>query len=169
LGKVADTIEYRTFQHNALHSGQSAQIFIKNQLIGIIGALQPMLLREYDLTQPAYVFELYLSRISAKKRVKFTKISKFPVVKRDISLLIEQKIPVYEVINCIKNEAQTLLCNLELFDLYQGEGIDLGKKSLALGLTFQTSSSTLTEEEVESVMTRIVSALYSEFGATLRE
>ena len=169
LGNGADTIEYRTFQHNALHSGQSAQIFIKNQLIGIIGALQPMLLREYDLTQPAYVFELYLSRISAKKRVKFTKISKFPVVKRDISLLIEQKIPVYEVINCIINEAQTLLSNLELFDLYQGEGIDLGKKSLALGLTFQTSSSTLTEEEVESVMARIVSALYSEFGATLRE
>ena len=169
LGNGADNIEYRTFQHNALHSGQSAQIFIKNQLIGIIGALQPMLLREYGLTQPALIFELYLKRISAKKPLKFTKISKFPVVKRDISLLIEQKIPVHEVMNCIKNEAQTLLSNLELFDLYQGEGIDLGKKSLALGLTFQTSSSTLTEEEVESVMNRIVTALYSEFGATLRE
>ena len=169
LGNGADNIEYRTFQHNALHSGQSAQIFIKNQLIGIIGALQPMLLREYGLTQPALVFELYLKRISAKKPLKFTKISKFPVVKRDISLLIEQKFPVHEVMNCIKNEAQTLLSNLELFDLYQGEGIDLGKKSLALGLTFQTSSSTLTEEEVESVMNRIVTALYSEFGATLRE
>jgi phenylalanyl-tRNA synthetase beta chain len=169
MGTGAVDTEYRPFQHPALHSGQSAQIFIENQPIGIIGALHPLLLKEFGLTQGAYVFELQLSEISAKKPVKFAKISKFPVVKRDISLLVEQKIPVHDIINRIESESIELLSNLELFDLYQGEGIDLGKKSLALGLTFQRSSSTLTEEEVESVMVRILRALNSEFGATLRE
>ncbi|MFT5134373.1 MAG: phenylalanyl-tRNA synthetase beta chain [Gammaproteobacteria bacterium] len=164
-----EEIEYRIFQHSALHSGQSAQIFIKNQLIGMIGALHPRLMKAFDLRLPTFVFELDLSQISLKKAIKFTKTSKFPIVKRDISILVEQQIPVFAVMNCIKKESKELLNNLELFDLYQGEGIDLEKKSLALGLTFQKSSSTLTEEEVESVMVRILNALFSEFGATLRE
>jgi phenylalanyl-tRNA synthetase beta chain len=162
-------LEYRVNQHPALHPGQSAEIFLENQSIGIIGALHPVLLKEFDLTQQAYVFELSLSAISVKKPLKFTKISKFPTVKRDISLLIDAQVPVQKVRKLIESEAFPLLNNLELFDLYQGEGIDIEKKSLALGLTFQASSSTLTEEEVETVMKTILMALNSEFGATLRK
>ena len=84
-------------------------------------------------------------------------------------MLIDKDISLSEVQKCIREVADSLLSNLELFDLYQGEGIDLGKKSLALGLTFQASSSTLTEEEVGSVIDRIVNTLHSEFGATLRD
>jgi phenylalanyl-tRNA synthetase beta chain len=169
VGLGDEDVEYRAFQHPALHSGQSAQIFYKNQLIGIAGALHPLLMKEFDLNQAVFLFELDLSLISAKKAVKFTKPSKFPIVKRDISVLVEKEVVVDELLKCIKSEANELLSNLELFDLYRGEGIDIEKKSLALGLTFQTSSSTLTEEEVESVMDKILKALYSEFGATLRE
>jgi len=169
LGMGEQDIDYRAFKHHALHLGQSAQIFINNQLIGYAGALHPSLMKEYDLVHPAFIFELDLLSISSKNRLKFTKISKFPTVKRDISLLIDREIPVARVMKCIKSEAKALLTNLELFDLYRGEGIDIEKKSLALGLTFQTSSSTLREEEVEGVMRSILAALYSEFGATLRE
>ena len=169
VGLGEEDVEYRAFPHPALHSGQSAQIFFKNQLIGIAGALHPLLMKEFDLNQPVFLFELDLSLISSKKRLKFRKPSKFPVVKRDISVLVGKEIAVEEVIKCIKSEANELLTNLELFDLYQGEGIDIEKKSLALGLTFQASSSTLTEVEVESVIVRILNTLYSEFGATLRE
>ncbi len=168
-GRGSVEIKYVDNQHNALHPGQSAEIFIGNQAIGIIGALHPLMLKEFDLVQAAYVFELNLSSICVKTPVKFTKISKFPTVKRDISLLVDLNIPVHDITNCIETEASALLDNLELFDLYQGEGIDIEKKSLALGLTFQTSSSTLTEEEVETVMERILTALNSEFGATLRK
>ena len=168
-GRGAVEMEYRDNLHPALHPGQSAEIFVENQSIGIIGALHPRLIKEIDLSQQAFVFELKLSHISSKKTVKFTKISKFPTVKRDISLLLDKDIAVQNVINVIEKQAQELLCNLELFDLYQGEGIDIEKKSLALGLTFQTSSSTLREEEVETVMDRILMALNSEFGATMRK
>jgi phenylalanyl-tRNA synthetase beta chain len=167
IGKVQ--LDYRSNQHPALHPGQSAEIFIENQSIGLIGALHPALIKELDLNQHVFVFELKLSEINVKKPLKFTKISKFPTVKRDISLLVDRLIPVQDIINLIKSEASELLTNLELFDLYQGEGIDIEKKSLALGLTFQTSSSTLTEEEIETVMDRILIALKSEFGATLRK
>jgi len=169
LGAGTARLNYRPIQHPALHPGQSTEIFIENQSIGLMGALHPKILKEFDLKQATYVFELELSRISAKKPVKFTKISKFPIIKRDISLLIDRDIPVNRVMNCIESEASGLLRNLELFDLYEGEGIDIEKKSLALGLTFQGSSSTLRDEEVESVIARILTALYSEFGATLRE
>ena len=162
-------LEYRSNQHPALHPGQSTEIFIENQAIGVIGALHPRLINELDLNQQIFVFELNLSEITSEKSLKFTKISKFPTVKRDISLLVDRLIPVQDIINRIKSEASELLANLELFDLYQGEGIDIEKKSLALGLTFQTSSSTLTEEEVETVLDRILMALNSEFGATLRK
>ncbi len=169
IGCGVQGLEYRKYEHISLHPGQSAQIFIENQLIGLVGAIHPETLTRYGLSQATFFFELDLSLISEKKPVKFEKFSKYPGVKRDISVLIEEEIAVDRVLTCIKSEAKSLLHNLELFDLYQGEGIDLGKKSLALGLTFQTSSSTLTEEEVGSVMSRIMSALYSEFGATLRE
>ncbi len=168
-GNGADKIKYAAIQHAVLHPGQSTEIFIENQSVGLMGALHPSLLKEFDLPQTAHVFELELSKITAKKILKYTKISKFPTVKRDISLLVDRDIAIDKIISCIESEALELLNNLELFDLYQGEGIDIEKKSLALGLTFQGSSSTLRDEEVESVMLRILAALHSEFGATLRE
>ncbi len=98
-----------------------------------------------------------------------TKLSKFPSTRRDISIAVNREVLVEEIIKNIKSTAFGLLNNLELFDVYQGEGIDIGKKSLALGLTFQGSSSTLTDEEAEAMLDKILTALHSEFGATLRE
>jgi len=83
--------------------------------------------------------------------------------------VVEAKITLDQVIKCIKNATTGTLINLELFDVYQGEGIDLGKKSLAMGLTFQGSSSTLTDEEVEASMGVVLSRLKNELGGTLRE
>ena len=70
---------------------------------------------------------------------------------------------------CARNEGSDLLTNLELFDVYQGEGIEKGKKSLALGLTFQATSSTLKDEEVETIMENVIDGLHNKFGAKLRE
>lgn len=100
---------------------------------------------------------------------KFKKISKFPAVKRDLAIVLDEGIPAARVLECIRSGAPEYLINLQLFDVYQGEGIDLGKKSLALGLTFQGSSSTLTEADIEAVMGDILARLGQEIGATLRE
>ena len=166
---LENRLEYREFSHPALHPGQSAQVCLENQVIGCVGSIHPALAEDYGLTEPVLVFELNLSLISSKSLPKYEKFSKFPSVRRDISVLIEKHISLSEVQKCIREVADSLLSNLELFDLYQGEGIDPMKKSLALGLTFQASSSTLTEEEVERVLSQVLDTLYKKFGATLRD
>ena len=162
-------MDYQRFQHPALHPGKSAKIYLNNQELGFIGALHPAITQEFELKQATFVFEIKMQAIASKENVKFTKISKYPSVKRDISILIDEGIGLAELDKCIKNAASENLHNLELFDVYQGEGIDSKKKSLALGLTFQGSSSTLTEEEVENAISEVLVALHSKFGATLRE
>lgn len=164
-----DDVEFRRANHPALHPGQSAAIFFENQQIGYAGALHPAIQSSLELVQTPYVFELHIQSISIQIAAKYRKISKFPAVKRDLAIVIGTDISLNQVINCIKKAGSEALVNLELFDVYQGEGIDLGKKSVALGLTFQGSSSTLTDEDVEAYMGEILSSLRSEVGGVLRE
>jgi len=107
--------------------------------------------------------------LSQQKTAKFRKLSKFPAVKRDLAIVVDENITADQVLSCIRQIAPDGLINLQLFDVYRGEGIDLGKKSLALDLTFQRSSSTLTDEEVDTTLGEILSRLNSELGGTLRE
>ena len=162
-------VHFRSTRHHALHPGLSAEIFFGNQAIGLVGALHPALQQALELPQQAYLFELHVNRISRQLTTRYKKISKYPVVKRDLAVVVSVDIPVEKVMQCIKETVPDMLINLELFDVYQGEGIDLGKKSLAMGLTFQRSSSTLTDEEVEVGMGKILSRLQNELGGTLRE
>ncbi|MCZ6525604.1 MAG: phenylalanine--tRNA ligase subunit beta [Gammaproteobacteria bacterium] len=163
------TVSYRNISHSALHPGQSIEILQENQVVGLMGSIHPAILTDLDIAQPTFVFELYLSRISGKSTVKFTKLTKFPSIRRDIAILVDDDVAVSDILKCIESCSSKWLDNLELFDVYQGEGIDIEKKSLALGLTFQRSSSTLVDEEVEGMMRNIIYTLHSEFGATLRE
>ena len=165
----AGEIRFRPAQHPALQGGRTAQLLRDSQELGFIGAVHPRHLRWLDIPHPVYVFEIDLQLIPSKSGLKYEKISKYPSVRRDLSMLVEVDLPVAEVLQVIESSAGDSLYNLELFDLYRGEGIDLGKKSLTLGLTFQRYSSTLTDEEVDSLMALILNALQEKFGATLRE
>ncbi|MBF8268482.1 MAG: phenylalanine--tRNA ligase subunit beta [Gammaproteobacteria bacterium] len=168
-GDDVSAISYRTINHTALHPGQSAEIFYNNQRIGVCGALHPRLLQVLEIPMPVMVFELDCSAISMRQSRKYKKMSKFPTVRRDISILVAKELPVEKIMDTIKSASPTLLCNLELFDVYHGEGIDILKKSLALSLTFQASSNTLTDEAVEGEVRSILAALNSEFDSKLRE
>ena len=162
-------IEYKITEHSALHPGQSAEIFYKNQMVGLIGALHPGVQLELELPHQAFVFELYIRGISKKIAPRYQKISKFPGINRDIAIVVDEGVSLANIMHCIRKSAPDTLINLELFDVYRGEGIDLGKKSLALGLTFQGSSSTLTDEEVEETMGEILASLKEGLGGVLRE
>jgi len=162
-------VDFKPVQHPALHAGQAAAVMVNNEEIGCLGALHPRHLRALDIPRPTYLFELEMSRIPSKKQVKYTNLSKYPSVRRDLSVLVDETIAVGALLQHMKSLAGDYLINLQLFDLYRGEGIDLGKKSLTLGLTFQRSSSTLTDEEVDSLMALILNSLKEKFGATLRE
>ncbi|MBI4005576.1 MAG: phenylalanine--tRNA ligase subunit beta [Gammaproteobacteria bacterium] len=162
-------IEYRSTTHPALHPGQSAEIILADQYIGYTGALHPAIQMNLEIPQQVYMFELQVNGISTKITPKYRKLSKFPTVRRDLAIVVKENIPVADIMRCIRKLSPEVLINLELFDVYQGEGIDLGKKSLALGLTFQKSSSTLIDKEVEAIMGKILNRLRKEFDAILRE
>ena len=156
-------------QHATLHPGRSAEIILNNQSIGILGAVHPAILKHLDIVQTVYVFELKLDAFSEMITPLYRKLSKFPSIRRDLSIVLDRQISAAEVLKCVRSSASELLENLELFDLYMGEGIDIEKKSLALGLTFQGTSSTLIDKEVDDLVRSILHALQSQFGATLRE
>ena len=162
-------LQYKQSTHQALHPGRSAEIFINNQYIGSIGSIHPGILKQLEIPSDVYAFELELLNLPAIRPIKYVKISKYPSIRRDLAVVLDEGINYENIAKCVQNQASDLLENLELFDVYQGEGIDIGKKSLALGLTFQGTSSTLTDGMVEELLDKVLSALNTEFGATLRE
>lgn len=155
-------------QHRSLHPGQSA-IITAHGVIGALGALHHDLIKDYDLKGPVYVFELDWDFLTRPNVPQYRPLSKFPSVRRDLSLSLARSITAEEVLDCVRKGAPAALRDLQLFDVYQGEGIDSGKKSIALGLIFQESSSTLIDGDVEAMVADIVGRLASELGAALRE
>ena len=153
----------------ALHPGQSARIQVDGKSVGWIGVLHPSLTQAVELTGNPVIFEVSLEAILHANVAKFAEISKFPSIRRDIAIIVDEQITVQKVQECVENSAGKLLNKVVLFDMYQGKGIDSGRKSLALGLTLSDSSRTLMEEDVEAVLGKVVSALNNKLGAVLRE
>ena len=141
--------------HPALHPGQTAAIVQGDERIGLLGALHPALASELKLPA-AVVFELRLDSISTGTVPKFRALSRFPVVRRDLSLVLPEAIPVSAVLECIEEAGVGTLENLELFDVYVGEGIDSRMKSISLALTFQSRSRTLDDTGVNAALSVIV-------------
>ncbi len=162
-------VKFIPIEEKSFHPGQTARILLGDKNIGVIGALHPGTQADLGISKPIYAFELDLAAICSEKSIKFVEISKFPSIRRDLSLVLDGTINASHVSDCIEKTASELLKNLELFDVYVGEGIELGKKSLTFGLTFQRSSSTLVDTEVDALIEDILAQLQTEFGATLRE
>ena len=162
-------VEIRLGQHPALHPGQCAAVLRQGAQIGLFGALHPELQAKLGLDTPVFLFELSMAGLSLAEIPRFREISKYPSVRRDLAVVVAESTPAQAVRDCVASAAGGLLANLELFDEYHGEGIDFGRKSLALALTLQDSSRTLNEEAAEAVIQRVVAALRSELGAQLRQ
>ena len=99
---------------------------------------------------------------------RFEDIPKFPSIKRDLAIVVDEGVDAQTVSDCIRRASTTLLTNLKLFDVYQGKGIDSGRKSLAFSLTLQDNERTLTDQDVDVAIDDILSTLNQELGATLR-
>ncbi len=164
-----DEVSFVKAEHAALHPGQSAQIFKKNQPIGWVGALHPNTLKQLDIEPVVYVFELDQQNLLEGAIPAFQPLSRFPEVRRDLALLVREDIAVEELVNSIKSATSEIIQEILLFDVYTGTGIEDGLKSVALGLILQGFSSTLKDEDVEEEIIRIVTVLNERYGATLRE
>ena len=139
-----------------LHPGQSAMISVNNDVVGLIGRVHPELSKE-----AVYVMEINLDKLLAKKtgKMKYKEISKYPTVKKDLSIVVDKDVESSQIAMQIKKAAGSLLLNSEVFDLYTGKGIDEGKKSLAYSLTFGANDRTLTDEEINSILDKIIDKL----------
>lgn len=162
---------FKAVRHPSLHPGQTAQIYTADmtKTCGFVGKLSPDVQAKFGLDSSVILFELSLNALKGAKLPSFSEISRFPSIRRDLALEFDVNLPSSDVLASAKKHAGPLLVNLELFDEYRGEGIDSGRKSLALGLTFQESSRTLNDRDVESAVEQVVSALTQEFGAKLRQ
>ena len=155
-------------RHPGLHPGQCADIHRLNQPVGHVGRLAPDIQQKLDIRYPVYLFELETGAILNRKLPRSTPISRFPEVRRDIALIVNQAVTYSRLRLCVQAASDETLINLKLFDVYQGKGIDPGSKSLALGLTFQHPSRTLTDTEVNDAVGRIIAHLEAELAAQLR-
>jgi phenylalanyl-tRNA synthetase beta chain len=169
LSFSANESTFAAAEHPALHPGQSACIKQNGKIVGWLGALHPEVQKALDIEQRVYVFELKQSAIENNSIPVFSTLSRFPEVRRDLAILVDEDIPVADILSVINAESSDLVKETQLFDIYQGKGVEEGRKSVAFGLILQEFSRTLTDQEVESEIQSIVSTLNQQFAATLRE
>ncbi|EPP3357973.1 phenylalanine--tRNA ligase subunit beta [Acinetobacter baumannii] len=160
-------VEYVRSERPWLHPGQSAEILVDGQSIGYLGRLHPSLENELDLST-TWVAELDQAAVLQSYVSNFTELSRFPSVRRDIALLISDNINVRDIQQLIEKTGGELLDSTWLFDVYTGQGVEEGKRSLAFALLWQHPSRTLEDAEIKSGMDNIIQVLENTYQATLR-
>jgi len=168
LTAQAEAFSVTSGKHPALHPGQTAELSINGQVIGIFGALHPQLQKQLDLAQPVYLFEIQQQPLLNTCLPKYNVLSKHPEVRRDLAIIVDQTVPVAHLEDKVLSIAGNNLVKLKVFDVYVGEGIDPHRKSVALGLTFQHPSRTLNDDEITVSLEAVRESLEKTFNATLR-
>ena len=168
LCSVDASISFEKAEHAALHPGQTAQIVKNGEIIGYLGAIHPKLQKYLDLNGPVYLFELCLNEAVKGVISRFTEVSKYPEVRRDLAIVIDQQVPFESVRSEVIAHAGQDLVNVVLFDVYAGDNLGKGLKSLGLALVWQRTDRTLNDEEINQAFESIVSALNTKFGANIR-
>jgi len=161
-------VAFRNTQLAWLHPGQAAMVSIDGVDIGWAGSVHPSILKHMEIKNPVLAFELDINILSKREIACTKEISRFPSIRRDLALLVPEKIGFAEIRSNVVDLAGDLLTNLVLFDLYSGQNVEKGYKSLAIGLILQNVSCTLTDEVVDSLVQNIVQGLESRLDAQLR-
>jgi len=162
-------INFEATSHPALQNGQVANIIRDSQVIGVLGKLHPAIAKSFDLNKNVLLFELDAALAFASDVPKSASVSKFPAIRRDIAVVVDEKIAAADLVKVAASSAPDLIQNVTIFDVYQGPGIEAGRKSIALGLILQETSRTLTDEDADSAMDAAVQNLKREFAAELRD
>lgn len=160
-------VEYVRSERVWLHPGQSAEILVEGKSIGYLGRLHPSLENELDLST-TWVAEFDQAAVLQSYVSNFTELSRFPSIRRDIALLISDNINVRDIQQLIEKTGGELLDSTWLFDVYTGQGVEEGKRSLAFALLWQHPSRTLEDAEIKSGMDNIIQVLENTYQATLR-
>ena len=152
-----------------LHPGQGADLTCGGKSIGYVGGLHPAVLKKLDINQPVFIFEMKTSPILAAKLPKFNEMSRFPSIRRDISISVDINLPVRDLVDSIYSIKNEILQEVFVFDVYTGKEVRNDRKSVALGLILQDFSRTLVDEDVENLVEKILVQLKEHYNADLRE
>ncbi|MFT4652091.1 MAG: phenylalanyl-tRNA synthetase beta chain [Porticoccaceae bacterium] len=169
LTGLQGTFSFDAASHPALHPGQCAQISRNGQSVGWVGQLHPRIQSSLGIDSGVYLFQVDASKIAEVRLPIHKEVSKFPEVKRDLAFFVEASVEAQTLIDHANSVAGDLLISLKLFDVYQSKDVENKGKSIALGLTFQHSSRTLTDEEVSQAVDRVIAELSTRCKAELRK
>jgi phenylalanyl-tRNA synthetase beta chain len=164
----AHPVRFVAEQHPALHPGQSARIYVGEQAVGWLGKLHPQWQQQYQLTQPCFLFEIDTIAVQNSRVPAYEEVSKFLPVRRDLAVVVDQIVSAQAMIDSVLAEKIPQLQQLKLFDVYQGKGVPESKKSLAFLVLMQDTCKTMVDEEVETIVARILNNWSSKFAASLR-
>ena len=169
LTGLAETFTFERTRHQAMHDGQCARIVVNGRHVGLMGALDPRLQRELDISQRVLLFEIELDALLAAKVPTFKPLSRFPEVSRDLAVVLDQEVSAQALRELLQAEAGEFLVGLRIFDVFQGDALGKNKKSVALGLTWQHPSRTLGDDDINVIIERCVKGLEDKFNAKLRK
>ncbi len=167
-GDVA-AVRFEAETLSCLRPGRSARIYRGTTPIGWLGELHPQVAKAINLSNTAFLFELDIDVAFIAKPSKYNKISKFPSVRRDLAIVVDESVPLAVLQENVTVSASGLLSELRVFDVYRGPGIETGRKSVALGLILQDSSRTLADVDADAVVTAVVARLRDKLSATIRD
>ncbi len=169
LARAGNAFRFVADTHPALHPGQTASIRQDEATVGWLGRLHPQLAGQLDLDPGTCVFELDYAALGSGRLARFAPISRFPSIRRDLAVVMDAGTEADSVLEVVREAAGELLQALVIFDIYQGQGVEKGRKSMAFGLILQDYSRTLTEQDIEALVGRVTDQLGEKLGASLRE
>jgi phenylalanyl-tRNA synthetase beta chain len=165
----ASTVRFEADALTCLRPGRTARIYRGATAVGWLGELHPQVARAINLSSTAFLFELEIESAFVSKPLQLIKISKFPSIRRDLSIVVDENVPLAVLQENVTVSGSGLLSELRVFDVYRGPGVESGRKSIALGLILQDSSRTLTDVDADAVMTAVVARLRDGLNATIRD
>jgi phenylalanyl-tRNA synthetase beta chain len=156
-------------EHALLHPGRAASVLVDGSPVGWLGELHPRIVKEFELPRAPVLFELDLAALLASGLPTARAVSRLPVVRRDLAVVVADALPAQEVLTALNDAKPAHVDTVRLFDVYRGPGIESGKKSLAILVLMQDTERTLTDVEIDATVAGLLQVLASRFGATLRQ
>jgi phenylalanyl-tRNA synthetase beta chain len=168
LTGASHEFRFEAGSHPALSPGRTARIVRDQRTVGWLGNLHPEIQKRLDKRQSAVVFALQLDALSPAKLPVFRRFSKFPSIRRDLAIVVDDNVTADALIAVARASAGDMLQQVLVFDVYRGKGVDSRRKSVGLGLILQDASRTLTDEDADQKTRSIMLSLERDFGATIR-
>ena len=165
----ADDWSFRAGTYDGLHPGKTAHLLREGRVVGVIGELHPSMTRALDLPAAPVLFEVELDALCQSPLPKSEAFSRFPAVRRDLAVVVDESLTFNQLRESVTVGVTGLLRELRVFDVYRGKGIENGRKSVALGLILQDKNKTLTDADVDAVMTGVRARLERDVKATFRD